>query len=235
MRALVGLGASPYTVYTETVATPTPELEEYVVYFTMNQASANAQIAFQVGGSSTPWTFCIDDVSLVSGGEKPPFSPETGPRVKVNQLGYLTDGPQRATLVTEATEPVEWELQRTSDDSTVASGMSTPKGEDESSGENVLVIDFAASNPAGTYVLVADGDTSYPFTIGDDLYGGLLTDALNYFYLARSGIEIDGEFARASNIHLSVDIERLLAAELLDADRIPTQVQFGKWANRGGD
>ncbi|MES1171509.1 MAG: carbohydrate binding domain-containing protein, partial [Actinomycetota bacterium] len=125
MRAIVGLGASPYTVYTEYLATPGATLEEHTVYFTMNQPSDNAQIAFQVGGSSTPWTFCIDDVSLVSGGEKPPYAPETGPRVKVNQLGYLTDGPQRATLVTDATDPVAWELKRTSDDATVASGMST--------------------------------------------------------------------------------------------------------------
>ncbi|MGC4175052.1 glycoside hydrolase family 9 protein [Demequina sp.] len=193
MRALVGLGASPYTVYTETNATPGADLEEYTVYFTLANASDNAQIAFQVGGSSTPWTFCIDDVSLASGGEKPPYAPETGPRVKVNQHGYLADGPQRATLVTDATDPVAWELVKVGDDVATASGMTTPKGVEPSSGENVHVIDFGGTYAAGTYVLTADGDQSYEFTIGDDLYDGLLTDALNYFYLVRSGIEIDGD------------------------------------------
>lgn len=191
MRAIVGLGAAPYTVYAEHISTPTEAFEDQTVYFTMNQPSDNAQIAFQVGGSSTAWTFCIDDVSLVSGGEKPPYAPETGPRVKVNQLGYLTDGPQRATLVTDATDPVEWELKRTSDSETVASGMSTPKGDDASSGENVHVIDFATVTAEGEYVLTADGDTSYPFTIGDGIYTKLLPDALSYFYLVRSGIDID--------------------------------------------
>jgi len=193
MRAIVGLGAAPYTVYTEHIATPGAALEEHTVYFTMNNPSDNAQIAFQVGGSSTPWTFCIDDVSLVSGGEKPPYAPETGPRVKVNQLGYLSDGPQRATLVTDATDPVAWELVKVGESAATASGLSTPKGVDESSNENVHVIDFAGDYPDGTYVLSADGDTSYEFTIGDDLYGGLLTDALNYFYLVRSGIAIDAD------------------------------------------
>ena len=30
------------------------------------------------------------------------------PRVRVNQLGYLPDAPQQATLVTDAVEPVEF-------------------------------------------------------------------------------------------------------------------------------
>ncbi|MCR6712940.1 MAG: glycoside hydrolase family 9 protein [Demequina sp.] len=191
MRALVGLGQSPYTVYTEYNETPGATAKDYVVYFTMNSASANAQIAFQLGGASSPWTFCLDNVSLVSGGTKPAYAPETGPRVKVNQVGYLTDGPKRATLVTDATNPVAWELKRTSDDTTVASGISTPKGTDESSNEDVHVIDFAGTYPDGTYVLTADGDTSYPFTIGSSLYGGLLKDALDYFYLVRSGTPIE--------------------------------------------
>lgn len=207
MRALVGLGASPYTVYSELNATPTPTLEEYALYFTMNNASDNAQIAFQVGGSSTPWTFCIDDVSLLSGGEAPPYAPETGPRIKVNQHGYLADGPKRATLVTEATEAVAWELTPVGDDSPTASGMSIPQGLDASSGLNVHVIDFGGTYPAGSYTLVADGDESYPFTIGEGLYDDLLTDALNYFYLARSGIEIEAsivgeDYARAAG-HVS--------------------------------
>lgn len=192
MRALVGLGASPYTVYTETNDTPSETLEEYNVYFTMNAASDNAQIAFQVGGSSSPWTFCIDDVSLASGGEAPPYAPETGPRVKVNQLGYVTGEPQRATLVTDAEEAVAWQL-RDESDAVVGSGTTSPAGVDASSELNVHVIDFTGTYPAGTYTLVADDAASYPFTIGADIYEQLLPDALNYFYLVRSGIEIEEE------------------------------------------
>ncbi|BDZ43073.1 hypothetical protein GCM10025865_23720 [Paraoerskovia sediminicola] len=54
---------------------------------------------------------------------------------------------------------------------------------------------------------MADGETSHPFEIGTDAYDQLRLDALNYFYLARSGIEIDAaivgdEFARAAG-HVS--------------------------------
>gem|GEM_PF-154844 len=195
MRALVGLGEAPYTVYSELNATPNPSLEEYALYFTMNNPSANAQIAFQVGGSSAPWTFCIDDVSLVSGGEAPAYTPETGPSVKVNQHGYLADGPKRATLVTDATDPVAWTLTEVGDDEPTATGVSTPKGVDPSAGLNVHVIDFGGTYDDGLYELSADGATSYHFLIGnglaEHLYDSLLTDALNYFYLARSGIEIE--------------------------------------------
>jgi endoglucanase len=196
MRALVGLGASPYTVYTETTSTPTEELVDYTVYFTMNAASDNAQIAFQVGGSSTPWTFCIDDVSLASGGDAPPYAPETGPRVKVNQHGYVIGEPHRATLVTDSEDAVAWEL-RDESDAVVTSGTTSPKGVDASSGLNVHVIDFTDTAPAGTYTITSDGDESYPFAIGEELYDELLTDALNYFYLARSGIEIEEEIVGA--------------------------------------
>jgi len=191
MRAIVGLGAAPYTVYTEYIDTPGEDLEQHTVFFTMNNASDNAQIAFQVGGSSTPWTFCVDDVSLLSGGEKPPYAPETGPRVKVNQHGYVPGEPMRATLVTESTDPVTWELERTDDEATVATGTSIPRGVDPSAGLNVHEIDFSGITAGGEYVLHADGDSSYVFSIGAGLYEPLLTDALNYFYLARSGIEIE--------------------------------------------
>ncbi|HPG76638.1 MAG TPA: glycoside hydrolase family 9 protein, partial [Rhodoglobus sp.] len=152
--------------------------------------AAPGQIAFHLGGKGTPYEFCITEASLMtSAAPPPPYAPETGPRVRVNQHGYLTDAPKRATLVTDAEAPVAFELL--SGDSVVASGSSTVFGVDPNSGLHVHTIDFSDVSAEGTYTLAADGDESYEFTIGADIYQQLRYDALNYFYLARSGIEID--------------------------------------------
>ena len=149
------------------------------------------RIQLELGRATDPYTFCITELSFVETTEAPPaYEPETGPRVRVNQVGYLPDGPKRATLVTEATSPVAWRL--TSGSTVVASGTTTPRGVDPTAGVNVHEIEFDDVTTPGTYTLTADDDTSYPFTIGADLYQDLRHDALNYFYPARSGIAIDG-------------------------------------------
>ena len=73
---------------------------------------------------------------------QPPYVPDTGPRVRVNQVGYLPDGPKNATVVTEATEPLPWQL-RNAAGAVVASGTTTPRGVDAASGQNVQTVDFS--------------------------------------------------------------------------------------------
>jgi endoglucanase len=160
------------------------------------QGGVIGRIAFELGTVSTPYTFCISHVSLVKTTAAPPaYAPETGPRVRVNQVGYLPNGPKQATLVTDATTALPWQLKNAAAQ-TVAEGVSTPAGTDTSAGLNVQVIDFGAYASAGTgYTLVADGETSRPFDIAADLYQKLRTDALDYFYLVRSGIAISDTIA----------------------------------------
>lgn len=123
--------------------------------------------------------------------------PIARPRVLVNQVGYLPHGPKRATLVTDMTVPVRWEL-RDAGGGVVASGLSTPAGTDPSSSLDVHLIDFTAvTTMLAGCTLVADGDTSHPFAIDPGLYQQLRYDALNLFYLMRSGIEIDARLVGA--------------------------------------
>ncbi len=80
-------------------------------------------------------------------------------------------------------------------------------GLDPNSGLNVHTIDFSDVTAEGTYTLAADGEESYEFAIGADLYQQLRYDALNYFYLARSGTDIEAsivgdEYARVAG-HLN--------------------------------
>ena len=71
-----------------------PEAETYESSTPPTSTGTIAQVAFQIGGSDEPWTFCLDNVALLGGAEPPVYEPDTGPRVRVNQVGYLPDGPK---------------------------------------------------------------------------------------------------------------------------------------------
>ncbi|MEU7622124.1 glycoside hydrolase family 9 protein [Streptomyces hygroscopicus] len=118
---------------------------------------------------------------------------DTGSPVRVNQVGYLTHGPKKGTVVTGATKPLTWRL-RAADGTVRASGTTTPAGIDPSSRQHVHTFDFSEVTDAGAgYTITIGGEKSEPFTIGDHLYGSLRDDALAYFYHNRSGIKIDAK------------------------------------------
>ncbi|MFC8191250.1 glycoside hydrolase family 9 protein [Cellulomonas sp. NPDC057328] len=197
VNVLVGQYGEPWQRVLDADAALTTEPQTFTYPFTAgasfssDPATAYGRIHLELGRRTTPYTFCITELSFVETTEAPPaYEPETGPRVRVNQVGYLPQGPKRATVVTEATEPVAWEL--VSGTTVVASGSTTPRGVDPTAGLNVHEVDFDDVTAPGTYTLRADGETSHPFVVGDDLYQQLRYDALDYFYPARSGIAIDG-------------------------------------------
>ncbi|MEV0450060.1 glycoside hydrolase family 9 protein [Streptomyces sp. NPDC050600] len=111
--------------------------------------------------------------------------------VRVNQVGYLPDGPKRATVVTTATQSLTWRL-RDASGTVVASGPTVPHGADAPSGQSVQVADFSSFRSTGSgYVLAVDGSGSVPFDIRADLYDTLRSDSMAFFHHQRSGIAID--------------------------------------------
>jgi endoglucanase len=192
-RAITGLAVAPYDTYFEQSPILGTGLTRYSYTFTASTSTAQGQVAFQVGGSPDPWRFCVDNVSLVGGVPPEVYEPDTGPRVRVNQVAYLVDGPKNATLVTEAAAALPWQL-RDASGKVVRTGRTTPHGLDPSSGQNVQTIDFSGYRRKGSgLTLSADGETSRPFDIGGDAYQRLRTDALKLYYTQRSGIEISGD------------------------------------------
>ncbi|MGX6606783.1 glycoside hydrolase family 9 protein [Micromonosporaceae bacterium Da 78-11] len=188
-RAVVGLAVDPYTTYFEQ-SPVLGALQHYEYTFTATADTAQGQVAFQLGGSAEPWHFCVDDVSLAGGVPPEVYQPDTGPRVRVNQVAYLPRGPKVATVVTDATTRLPWQL-RNAAGAVVARGLSTPRGVDVSSGQNVQTIDFGSYTRRGTgYTLTADGETSRPFDLDTSVYDRLRSDALRFYYTQRSGIEI---------------------------------------------
>lgn len=195
VRALVQMPVDPWTSYTE--ATPRAGLEEKTTSrkFKSPVDRADGQIVFQIGGSRAGWTLCLDNVSLTSGTEVAVYKPDTGPRIRINQLGYLPDGPKRATLVSDAAAPLPFKLLDASG-AVLLEGTTTPRGLDRTAGAKVHSLDFSAiTAPGNDLVIEIDGERSYPFDIRADLYKTLVTDALSYFYPVRSGIAIDAAIA----------------------------------------
>ncbi|MEW2570969.1 glycoside hydrolase family 9 protein [Streptomyces sp. NPDC047070] len=118
--------------------------------------------------------------------------------VRVNQAGYLPDGPKRATVVTAASEPLNWQL-RSASGATAASGRTVVHGTDAASGEATHVADFSAFRKTGTgFVLVVDGWSSAPFDIRANLYDTLRTESLAFFYHQRSGTPIEASLVGPS-------------------------------------
>ncbi|CAM3587902.1 glycoside hydrolase family 9 protein [Kibdelosporangium persicum] len=190
VRANVQLADPPYTAELSQQVPLTSSATRQEYEFTSTVTTAKAQVAFQIGGNADSFDFCVDDVSLAGGSEPPPYIPDTGPRVRVNQTGYLPSSAKHATLVTTATEPVAWRLSRP-DGTVAASGNSKPRGIDPTSRQNTHTIDFSRAAPGKGYTLSADGETSVPFDIGGEFYQRLKTDSLAFFYHQRSGTPIE--------------------------------------------
>ncbi|ARI55328.1 glycosyl hydrolase family 5 [Streptomyces sp. S8] len=193
IRTNVQMATEPWTTELATARQIGTTAAQVTETFTAGADHGAAQLVFQVGGGAEAVTFCVDDVSLRGGSAPPPYEPDTGSPVRVNQVGYLTHGPKSGTVVTDATGPLRWTLESAAG-ARVADGTTTPVGTDPTSRQNVHTFDFTAVTTAGEgYTVTVAGDRSEPFAIGDDLYASLRTDALAYFYHNRSGIEIDAD------------------------------------------
>ncbi len=122
-----------------------------------------------------------------------PFTPRQ--QISVNQTGYYAYAAKVAGLASKRQNPVEWAL-KDSKGNTVLTGTTEVKGEDGATGETVHRIDFSAFDTSGQgYTLAADGATSDRFDIGEVPYHDLKLDALRYFYLNRSGIALEKQYA----------------------------------------
>lgn len=153
-------------------------------------APRQGRLAFHLGKAAA-YEFCISDVSLTTSATPPPgYEPDTGPRVRSNQVGYLPFGP-------EARDARDG---RSGQPRSRGSARRRRRGRRRrheraarrrAVGEQAVhVIDFSDVTVEGEgFTLVADGEiadhsssTSRPTSTSSSRY-----DA--YFYLARSGAD----------------------------------------------
>jgi len=191
VRAMVQLTDPPYSA---TLAEPVALGTTAAAYtYAFNDVLPTGALGFQLqmGGNAAGFTVCLDDVSLGDGGKG--YAPDTGPAVRVNQLGYVPLGPKGADVVTGATGPQRWQLLDAAG-KVVARGLTKPYGADAASGDTVQLVDFSRVQRPGTgYTLRVGEEVSHPFAISGELYDGLRRDAVEFFYHQRSGTPIDAQ------------------------------------------
>ena len=177
--------------------------------------------------------------------------------VRLNQVGYYSNLNKKASYVTDASEPLEFEVQDSSGKK-VWGGKTTVFGADPDSGTsktedikvgdetrtkykdtgaNVHIIDFSEFTEPGKYTIFVKDSTgikgtqsgktkgaydttikgdeviwknwvtekdyvvnrSFEFEISNDVYKGLLADAMNYYYQNRSGVPIEEKYITSCN------------------------------------
>jgi len=198
-RPRIGMAGPPYVDYFASTVELGPEPRRFVGYFSMTSDDEQAELAFQFGAASEdPVTVCLDTVRL----DDPDYLPAArlaaarAPKVRINQLGYFSALPKRATLAHASTEALSWQLR--SGEEVLLEGNTTVHGADRASGDHVHWIDFSSFDRTGSdYVLVVGEHESHPFDVRADLYATLRSDALWYFYHNRSGVPLVAEHAGA--------------------------------------
>lgn len=184
------------------------ETKKVEVTFTADKSLDVAEWAFHLGGDGqytngdcfpAGTEIKFDNMSLIDLTSDENDYPEADvwerAGILTNQVCYFPDRAKKATLLSDSSKPVEFEVKDESG-KTVYEGKSTPFGLDKDSDDEVHVIDFTEVTKEGTYhIEAADGSESREFEIcGSDKYSSLLYDSLNYFYQNRSGIEIESDF-----------------------------------------
>jgi len=143
--------------------------------------------------------------------------------VRINQVGYWTNLTKQASYATdEEKSPVKFKVVSSSGE-VAFEGTGTNFGKDESSGEYVQILDFTdiekkwigdnfhievddKSNIFHNDTTGEDYDMwkSHDFSIvdptKDNAYDGVLTNALNYYYQNRSGIDIEEAYITSGDV-----------------------------------
>lgn len=152
------------------------------------------------------------------------------PIIKVNQVGYALNGEKIAYVSCfskfGSLNGKQYEIVNADTNEVVYTGiLPDADADDPVSGERVHEIRFDDFNEVGTFYIrisdtgldpsvrsprdVAEGldvenIESYKFNISANVYDGLMTDLIHYYYLQRQGIDLEekyaGEFAR-ENLH----------------------------------
>lgn len=185
--------------------------------FTCEKDCESAQWAFHFGGAGQyQRTDCFPDGTKLKFDNMQLYDVESGlsgstsysilydpHEIAVNQLGYFTDGVKTAVLHRE--NPIEAEKVYLVEADTkeiaaifdLAPADADSAALDPDSGRYVCQIDFSSFVKPGSYYFSFDGQyqtDSYTFRIWDDIYEGVMKDALNYFYQNRCGMPIEAEY-----------------------------------------
>src|SRR5512134_3174396 len=93
------------------------------------------------------------------------------PDIKVDQAGYLTDGPKIAFVASKAPAQTFTLRRANGDGAVVFEGQLSASVDDADSGDSVRPADFTAFDRSGRYVVDVPGvGRSFEFAIGADVF-----------------------------------------------------------------
>jgi endoglucanase len=109
--------------------------------------------------------------------------------IKVDQVGYLLDGPKVAFVSAPA---ATFQVRRCSDNVVVFQATLAPPQVDTNSGDQVQAADFSGLQQAGSYYIEVPGvGRSWNFTLGKNVFDRTYYLAMRGFYGQRCGTAVD--------------------------------------------
>ena len=213
MEWRIQINGGDYHAYYAEVIDVTEETQHVVSRFTMEEASDPApRLCFNMGASDAVAQDeahsvmldnldleLVDDSNLVE-----QAAAVEAPKVKINQIGYHPSDKKVAVFSDLACSDGEispvsnFQIVDSSTGETVYNGTISEGRLDTSTGEVNASGDFSDFTTPGTYKIVtADGEESFVFSIGEDLYQDTLEQVAKMFYLQRCGQELTEDEAGA--------------------------------------
>ncbi len=190
----------PYFIDTPVVK---PGMQHYSYEFTMEEETDVApRLCFNLGtppGSDAPepHTIVIDNVAVILLDDTNVIKSEVidlSKNVNVNQVGFLPDARKTAVVRSEGIDQTFSIKDNTGNE--VYTGKLTGPVDAPYADEKVYQADFTDFTTPGTYTItVSNGDDSYPFVIGADVYKDLLRDSFLMLYKQRCGTEVEASVA----------------------------------------
>ena len=201
----IQVNGGDYHAYSEETIHVGPEVQHFDIVFTMEEPSDPApRLCFNMGKFANNSGFkehtvcfdnfdlrCIDDTGYVEG------DTSDGPvasLINLNQVGYLPNATKVAVLNGDAITAKASVVDCASGNS-VFEGDVTTATMNKSTGRNEARFDFSSVTAPGTYKVVANGQESFEFKIGADVYDEAFKATLRMFYLQRCGMELTADLA----------------------------------------
>ncbi|MBN1411465.1 MAG: glycoside hydrolase family 9 protein [Spirochaetales bacterium] len=155
----------------------------------------NALQVLATGSAGQSGELCLDEVSFYLEKERKNREPLffTSRKPGVNQVGYLPSAEKYFTIISDAAGKDDPFVITDSKRKKVFTGkVSGPLYDDtELSGEKVYRGDFSAFTGTGFFTITINGETSFPFEIGEGIYNLLFRDVFRFFYVSRCGTAVD--------------------------------------------
>ena len=110
--------------------------------------------------------------------------------VVVDQVGYLPGFKKIAFLVNPDGSPVKFKIMDTGGNVVFEGKVEKKTDEGYLSGDRVYILDFSDFEKEGEYTIVCGDAKSYPFKIGENVYGDAFKLTMVSYYLQRCGQKV---------------------------------------------